>query len=344
MNKVSLIIPVYNVEKYLRRCLDSVLNQTCPDWEAVCVNDGSPDGSRAILAEYASRDNRFKIVDKPNGGLSDARNEGMKNASGEYIIYLDSDDFIHPQTVEIALALAERNGTDIVSWYKAPNYRNITVIRHKLGLDTIDFRPRGFRKRFDAGKVRCCVSNDIYEHVTEWSHPKGITWPLKHFYVWRHLIRKSVIEDIQFIKGITFEDFPWWSAVLLKNPSVTITYLPFYYYYPNFGSIDLSSSRIKKVTNWCIGLEQSHDLYTERGNDYQKEMWSRNCKWPTIYKHIARKIRHFNPKSPECAGIVERLSGMMAKGTFDDPHTKQDKKTRRIIADFLSESLTSLKR
>lgn len=336
MSKVSLIIPVYNVEKYLRRCLDSVLNQTCPDWEAVCVNDGSPDGSRAILAEYASRDSRFKIVDKPNGGLSDARNEGMRHTSGEYIIYLDSDDFIHPQTIGIALALAERNGTDIVSWYKDPNYRNITVIRHKLGLDTIDFRPCGFRKRFDADKIKYCVSKDIYKHVTEWSHPNGIAWPLKHFYVWRHLIRKTVIEDIPFIKGITFEDFPWWSAVLLKNPSITITYLPFYYYYPNFGSIDMSSSRVKKITNWCIGLEQSYGLYMERGDEYQKVMWSRNCKWPAIYKHIARKIRHFNPKSPECAGIMERLSRMISKGTFDDPHTRQDEKTRRIIVDFLS--------
>lgn len=76
MSKVSFIIPVYNVEKYLRRCLDSVLNQTCPDWEAVCVNDGSPDGSRAILAEYAARDSRFKIVDKPNGGAQRREKRG----------------------------------------------------------------------------------------------------------------------------------------------------------------------------------------------------------------------------------------------------------------------------
>lgn len=123
---------------------------------------------------------------------------------------------------------------------------------------------------------------------------------------------------------------------MLENPSVTITYLPLYYYYPNFGSIDMSSSRIKKITNWCIGLEKSYDLYMERGSEYQREMWSRNCKWPTICSHIARKIRHFDPKSPECAEIVERLSRMMAKGTFDDPYTRQDKRAHRIIADFLS--------
>lgn len=335
MSKVSFIIPVYKVEKYLRRCLDCVIGQTFTDWEAVCVNDGSPDGSSEILAEYAARDPRFKIVDKPNGGLSDARNEGMKHAGGEFIVYLDSDDFIHPQTLEISLALQEKEGTDIVSWYKDPNYRNITVIRHFLKLDTINFRPSGFRRRFKAEKVKHCTTSDIYSHVTEWSHPKGIEWPLKHFYVWRHLIRKSVIEDVPFIKGITFEDFPWWSAVLLKNPSVTITYLPFYYYYPNFGSIDMSSSRLKKMGNWCIGLEQTFDLYREKADSYQSEKWSENCKWPVIDAHIAKHLGDFNPKSEECRKIVESLRRMMDKGTFNDPYTEKDKEALQSIKNFL---------
>lgn len=336
MSTVSFIIPVYNVEKYLRRCLDSVLGQTFEDWEAVCVNDGSPDGSRAILAEYAARDSRFKIVDKENGGLSDARNAGMRNASGEYVVYLDSDDFIHPQTLETAVALARRNGTDIVSWYKDPNYRNITIIRHKLGLDTIGYRPSGFRRRFDAGKVKFLVTDDVYAHATEWSHPKGIEWPLKHFYVWRHLIRKTIVEDVPFIKGITFEDFPWWSAVMLKNPSVTITYLPFYFCYPNFGSIDMSSSRLKKMSNWCTGLEQASDLYREKADAYRKAKWSENCKWPVIDVHIARRLKDFDPASEECSGIVTMLRRMMEKGVFDDPYTDRDRKALKSIRDFLA--------
>lgn len=336
MSKVSFIIPVYKVEKYLHRCLDCVAGQTFTDWEAVCVNDGSPDGSRAILAEYAARDSRFRIVDKPNGGLSDARNEGMKHAGGEFIVYLDSDDFIHPQTLEISLALQAKEGSDIVSWYKDPNYRNITVLRHFLKLDTIDFRPIGFRRRFDAEKVKHFTTTDIYSHVTEWSHPKGIEWPLKHFYVWRHLIRRSVIADVPFIKGITFEDFPWWSAVLLKNPSVTITYLPFYYYYPNFNSIDMSSSRLKKMGNWCTGLEKTYALYREKADAHQMRKWSENCKWPVIDAHIARRLNNFDPKSEECAKIAESLRRMMDSGTFDDPYTKKDKEALQSIKDFLA--------
>ena len=90
----SIIIPVYNVEKYLRECLDSVKGQTSPDWEAVCVNDGSTDGSEFILKEYAKKDSRFRIVTKTNGGLSSARNAGLEIAKGEFIGFVDSDDWV----------------------------------------------------------------------------------------------------------------------------------------------------------------------------------------------------------------------------------------------------------
>lgn len=100
MPRFSIIIPVYNVQQYLPHCLDSVLAQTCPDWEAVCVNDGSMDGSLAILNEYASKDKRFRIIDQPNGGLSAARNAGIRAAKGEYIFFLDSDDWIVPDALE----------------------------------------------------------------------------------------------------------------------------------------------------------------------------------------------------------------------------------------------------
>lgn len=100
MPKFSIIIPVYNVEAYLRDCLDSVLAQTCADWEAVCVNDGSTDQSLSVLKEYAEKDKRIRIVDQANGGLSAARNAGIKVAKGEYIFLLDSDDWIVPDALE----------------------------------------------------------------------------------------------------------------------------------------------------------------------------------------------------------------------------------------------------
>ena len=97
----SIVIPVYNVEPYLKECLDSVLAQTCSNFEAVCVNDGSTDGSLAILEDYAASDSRIRIITQPNGGLSAARNTGMDSATGDYLLFLDSDDWIEPNALEI---------------------------------------------------------------------------------------------------------------------------------------------------------------------------------------------------------------------------------------------------
>ena len=99
--KFSVIIPVYNVEAYLRDCLDSVLNQTCADWQAICVNDGSTDGSANILNEYAARESRMKVITQPNGGLSAARNAGIDAAEGEYVLFLDSDDWLEKNALEV---------------------------------------------------------------------------------------------------------------------------------------------------------------------------------------------------------------------------------------------------
>ena len=92
--KISVIIPVYNVEKYIRECLDSVLEQSLKDIEIICVNDGSTDSSRNILLEYRKKDSRVIVLDKQNGGLSSARNSGIDIAQGKYVLFLDSDDLL----------------------------------------------------------------------------------------------------------------------------------------------------------------------------------------------------------------------------------------------------------
>lgn len=97
---ISVIIPVYNVEKYLSACLDSLLAQTYPRWQAVCVNDCSTDGSLQILRKYAAKDSRFVVVEQNNQGMSMARNNGLKQATGDWIYFLDSDDCLHPQCFE----------------------------------------------------------------------------------------------------------------------------------------------------------------------------------------------------------------------------------------------------
>lgn len=115
MHKVSIIIPIYNVEQYLVKCLDSVVNQTYKNLEIICVNDCSPDNSSEILKEYAAKDNRIKIINhKKNGGLSAARNTGMDNATGEYIYFLDSDDWIDSDYIEKMVNKIIETDADIV--------------------------------------------------------------------------------------------------------------------------------------------------------------------------------------------------------------------------------------
>lgn len=112
--KVSVIIPVYNVEKCLSACLTSCINQTLYDVEFICVNDGSTDNSPAILEQFAAVDNRIKIVNKPNGGLSSARNTGIREADGEIIMFLDSDDYLSPNACERVWLETLEAPTDVV--------------------------------------------------------------------------------------------------------------------------------------------------------------------------------------------------------------------------------------
>ena len=111
---VSIIIPVYNVQKYLKICLDSILRQTFQDFEIICINDGSTDNSLSILEEYKSKDNRFVIINKKNEGPGCARNIGLETAKGKYIQFLDSDDYFEPEMLAAMYAEAEENNADVV--------------------------------------------------------------------------------------------------------------------------------------------------------------------------------------------------------------------------------------
>lgn len=113
---ISIIIPIYNSEAYLSQCLESVLNQTYKNIEVICINDGSTDGSADILDYYKKNDSRVKVVSIENGGISNARNTGHNYVTGQYIMYIDSDDWIEPDTCEKALNVAKNYDADVVFW------------------------------------------------------------------------------------------------------------------------------------------------------------------------------------------------------------------------------------
>ena len=128
--KVSIIVPVYNTEKYLPKCLDSILSQTYKNLEVICVNDESPDGSLALLEKYKAEDDRIIIIDKQNEGVSLARNAGLDRASGDYVMFVDSDDWIDADTVECMLSAAEAENADAVMCCYAKEFSDHTDISH----------------------------------------------------------------------------------------------------------------------------------------------------------------------------------------------------------------------
>ena len=113
---ISIIVPVYKVEKQLNKCIESILNQTFKDYELILVDDGSPDNCGHICDEYEKKDSRIKVIHKKNGGLSDARNAGLDIALGKYIGFVDSDDIIHPQMYEKLYNCINKSNLDIVQY------------------------------------------------------------------------------------------------------------------------------------------------------------------------------------------------------------------------------------
>ena len=148
--KISIIVPVYNVEKYLKKCLDSIINQTLADIEIIIVNDESPDNSQEIIEEYAVIDKRIKVINRKNGGLSMARNSGMSVATGEYIGFVDSDDWVEIEMFEKMYDLASKHSADIVIC----DYNMVFdkyIEKSRLGIETevIDMDVLGIKQYFD---------------------------------------------------------------------------------------------------------------------------------------------------------------------------------------------------
>ncbi len=331
---VSVIVPVYNVEQYLRRCLDSILGQTMPDWEAICVDDGSPDGSASILAEYAERDSRFRILTKENGGLSSARNAGTAWARGKYVNYVDSDDFIHPQTFELAVALAERDRSDIVSWVPDMIYKRRLLLRAKLGQPYDDVVPWSMSHRYDLSKVHAVCTTEVIRHATNHRWHDGVTDPIRYFYAWRHLVRRELAVETPFVEGLKFEDFPWWSDLMLRSPRVTITQLPLYYYYYNKESITSASTECHKITHWIAGIRHTYPQYATTASEVQRRCWEQQCLWAVLCDRISKQLYRVQDETSR-ATLVPLLRELWDMGVLATPYNKRTKYHQGRIKEYI---------
>lgn len=292
MCKISVIIPVYNSEPFIARCLDSILAQSLSDWEAVCINDGSRDSSGKLLDDYAERDSRIKVIHKKNGGVSEARNMALKIVRGEYIMFVDSDDFLHPQTMETCLHFAEKDHSDLVAFTYDRAYRTKTTIRHILGIPE---RRKIRYKSYDVSTIDSCCCDDIFDWATEYSRPEpgqSKKWLVKHCQPWRCLYRADRIRSIEFIKGIIYEDFPWWGEVLLNTRKATIINLPLYLYYPNKGSYIASAKQHFRIKSLKTAIAAAEKLYADKANERQRQIWEQKFLVPFRHK-LEKKIKKY---------------------------------------------------
>lgn len=204
---ISVIVPVYNTQEYLDRCIRSIMNNTYSNLEIICVNDGSTDKSLEILTELAKTDSRIRIIDQENGGVSTARNYGLAEAKGEYICFVDSDDWIHTNFFEVLITAAEKDDAYMtVGMFQFVNEYN----------DTFNDVPPYIQSR--TVQAIELLTNDGY-----FRRP-----------VWGRIYKRCCIGNIRFAQGVQFgEDLIFNILVGSKNSSsnVTIADVPLYFYY-----------------------------------------------------------------------------------------------------------------
>lgn len=284
----SVILPAYNAARFIARCLKSLQAQTFADWEAICIDDGCQDGTGEILDRFAEKDPRIRVTHKPNEGVGAARNDAVAMATGDWILFLDSDDFLHPQMLEICHRLAERDGSDVIAFDYDHAYRNRMILRQFLHL------PEPRRVCFkDFGNFATVVTEDIFDWATEYSHPRR-KLATRHCQSWRRVYRKEVVEDIPFPPGIMYGDFPWWSAVMLRVRKATLTGLPLYFYYPNRTSYVFSSANEYKVESLRKAIREAEKTY-ENVDPGIRERWEREFLQPFQAK-LAKKEKRLRKR------------------------------------------------
>ena len=241
---ISIIIPVYNSEKYIAQCLDSVVNQTLKDIEIICVNDGSTDGTLNILQEYALKDNRIKTINQKKSGVSSARNAGFKISSGEFIYFLDSDDFIHKNLLEITYHFAEKYSADMVC-FDYQDFSNENGIKLK-------------RSGIDIKKTDFIISNNpltLFE--------TGRKFKI-HSYSWLRIIRKKTFENIGFPEEMSrFSDLAYSLSLMRKRPKTVVIDEKLCYYRKNKQGLSATADAEKKIYNFSKIFDAVLELYKD---------------------------------------------------------------------------------
>lgn len=213
---ISIIVPVYKVEEYLPKCVESLLKQTYKNLEIILVDDGSPDRCPSLCDEYALQDSRIKVVHKENGGLADARNAGIDIMSGEYVTFVDSDDYIHPQMVELLFKAMEQEKSDVAvsSWESVTEHDEKSYLMYAIEQYT-NFMGKEIQEKY-------LIKSD-----------DRITFTV----AWAKLYKSELFQTIRYPKGKLHEDEYTTYKVLYKAERITYVDVPLYFYLTRESSI-----------------------------------------------------------------------------------------------------------
>ena len=220
--KVSVIIPVYNVKEYVEKCVETVIKQTYSNLEIILVDDGATDGSGEICDKLACKDQRIEVIHKKNGGLSDARNAGLKVVTGEYYLFVDSDDWISVNMVKRLVDCAEKEDADIVCCGFFDVMKD-EIINIPDNLDVQNLNREEALKSILEGQIRD--------------------------YAWNKIYKRQVFDGLSYPVGRNYEDMATTYKAFLKAQKVSVLSESLYYYIQREGSISNSENKYKILKN-----------------------------------------------------------------------------------------------
>ncbi|MBE5958646.1 MAG: glycosyltransferase family 2 protein [Lachnospiraceae bacterium] len=246
---ISIIVPVYKVEKYLNKCVDSVLNQTFTDFELILVDDGSPDKCPKICDDYAQKDNRIVVIHKKNGGLSDARNSGLEIAKGEFIAFLDSDDYAASDMYEKLYKQITENNADMAIC----NYIHVEETEDGI-------------KELEKYQVPCNKSYNREQFIEELLKEHG-----GYFVpVWNKLYRKYLFEGLRFPKGKINEDEFVIHHIVQKCNKIICISDKLHYYLHREGSIMTNNNWVKRMDYGEALIDRYHFAKKNKYEQWRK--------------------------------------------------------------------------
>lgn len=255
--EISVIVPIYNVEKWLERCVRSICNQTFKDYEILLINDGSTDSSEKIIQQYAKRDLRIRAYSKKNGGLSDARNYGLKFARGKFVVFVDSDDFLDSHYLE--------------KLYKGINKYHASVAI--CGCNLNEENGKVISSLFLNAKKEVISGRELLEHV--FNKENGMAYTV----VWNKMFSRGLFKDLKFAKGKLYEDEFINPSLYWSISKIAVIDEPMYNYVQRNESIIKSKINEKKIIDAREALTNRIKFYKNKDRELYNDSLVYYCNW-----------------------------------------------------------------